>query len=64
MAYMNRFTNYNDFVKQMFSFGFDWMDIEYYWRNQEEFEKLCKKLENKTKENKKDTEYWEYINNI
>lgn len=57
--------NYNEFIKMMFDLGFDWDDIEYYWRNQEEFYELIKRLGKPlTEEEQKQKELNEYIANI
>lgn len=35
------YNTYSDFANDMLSRGFTWDEIEYYWRNPEEFEELC-----------------------
>ena len=35
------YKTYSDFASDMLSRGFTWDEIEYYWRNLDEFEELC-----------------------
>ena len=35
------YKTYADFASDMLSRGFTWDEIEYYWRNPDEFEELC-----------------------
>ena len=55
---------YNDFIKYMFRMGFNWIDIEYYWRHQYELEELLESNEELTQEEQKEKELNEYIANI
>ena len=55
---------YNEFIKYMFSRGFNWIDIEYYWRHQDELEELLTSNEELTGEEQKQKELNEYIANI
>lgn len=34
------YNTYEDFARDMLSRGFSWDEIEYYWRNPDEFEAL------------------------
>ncbi len=54
--------NYNEFVKYMFSLGFDWLDIEYYWRHQDELKALLNRP--LTDEEKEQQKRVEILNNI
>ena len=55
---------YNNFIKMMFSMGFDWVDIEYYWRNQDELYELLNKKEELTEEQQRQKERNSYITSI
>ena len=55
---------YNEFIKYMFRMGFKWLDIEYYWRHQDELEELLKSNEQLTEEQQKQRKLNEYIANI
>ena len=55
---------YNEFIKYMFRMGFTWIDIEYYWRHQDELEELLTSNEELTEEEQKQKELNEYIANI
>ena len=55
---------YNEFIKYMFRMGFKLLDIEYYWRHQDELEELLKSNEQLTEEQQKQRKLNEYIANI
>lgn len=55
---------YNDFIKYMFRMGFNWTEIEYYWRHQDELNELLESTEELTAEEQKQKELNEYIANI
>lgn len=37
----NMYNTYEDFARDMLSRGFTWEEVEYYWRNPDEFDELC-----------------------
>lgn len=41
MEEKDMYKTYSDFASDMLSRGFTWDEIEYYWRNPDEFEELC-----------------------
>ena len=55
---------YNEFIKYMFRMGFNWIDIEYYWRHQDELEELLTSNKELSPEEQKQKELNEYIANI
>ena len=55
---------FNDFVKYMFRMGFTWINIEYYWRHQDELQELLASNKELTEEEQKQKELNEYIANI
>ena len=55
---------YNEFIKYMFRMGFNWTDIEYYWRHQDKLEELLTSNKELTEEEQKQKELNEYIANI
>ncbi len=55
---------YNDFIQTMFRMGFNWNDIEYYWRHQDELDELLTSDEELTEDEQKERDLNEYIANI
>lgn len=55
---------YNDFIQTMFRMGFNWNDIEYYWRNQNELDELLTSDKELTEDEQKERDLNEYIANI
>ena len=55
---------YNEFIKYMFSIGFNWLDIEYYWRHQDELKELLAYNKKLSKEEQKQKALNKYVANI
>ena len=55
---------YNEFVKYMFRMGFNWTDIEYYWRHQNELKELLASDKKLSKEEQKQKALNKYVANI
>lgn len=55
---------YNDFIQTMFRMEFNWNDIEYYWRNQNELDELLTSDKELTEDEQKERDLNEYIANI
>ena len=58
--------SYNEFIKEMFANGFEWTDIEYYWRNPDDYEQMLEEYKKEYESNTtvEEREYWNYINSI
>lgn len=48
---------YERFIKNLLFLGFTWNEVEYYWRNPKEYEKLCQEIRNNANSSKKENEY-------
>ena len=55
---------YNEFIKYMFSIGFNWLDIEYYWRHQDKLKELLAYNKKLSKEEQKQKALNKYVANI
>lgn len=57
-----RYTTYESFVKDLLSRGYSWDEVEYYWRNLEEFEEMEQKIYNSV--SAEERAFNEYLGNI